>query len=275
MSLWQRRELRVALSPEQVLLLGVRCGLRGVRPSGDDAQLLSFHGAASPQPWRSVVLALENALGRAPKLAATVILSNHFVRYVLVPWREGLDGEGEALSYARHCFTKVYGKGALQWQIRLSEESAALPRLACAVDGELIEALKGAFESAGIVLQSIQPHLMAAFNGTRRHLHRSAWFALIEPGLITLALLQEGCWQSVRNVRVDGSWRDELPIVLEREAYCADSNTVPRQVYVWNADAADGLLPKGEGWKFYGLTPAHPVGSPVIQTGPFAMATAG
>ena len=43
------------------------------------------------------------------KTVATVILSNHFMRYTLVPWRDELSDAEEELAYARHCFTKVYG----------------------------------------------------------------------------------------------------------------------------------------------------------------------
>jgi len=61
------------------------------------------------------------------KPAATVILSNHFLRYALVPWRAELADAKEDLSFARHCFTKVYGKAAQQWKLRLSQEARKCP----------------------------------------------------------------------------------------------------------------------------------------------------
>ena len=103
------------------------------------------------------------------------------------------------------------------------------------MDADLLDALRGVFERAGIALQSIQPHLMAAYNNFRDHLRkRSAWFALLEPGHLCLALLQQGRWPRVRSLRIGSEWRDELPRILEREAYLADNPAVPHEVYVWD-----------------------------------------
>ena len=280
MSLWLHRELRVVVHPEQVALLQMRrtlscCGLR--RTVHDAYSVPCDSGASGVQPWRAALLELETALpGYADgKTAATVILSNHFLRYALIPWRAELADAEEELSFTRHCFTKIYGKAAQQWELRLGQEAHASPRLASAVDAELLDALKGVFDGAGIVLQSIQPHLMAAFNGFRGRLRkRSAWFALLEPGNLCLALLHRGCWLRVRSLRIGSEWRDELPLILEREAYLADNPDVPHEVYLWDAESGDSALPEIEPWKFHALSPDLKLDAASVQ-GRFALAMAG
>lgn len=279
MSRWLHRELRVVVHPEQVALLQMRRTLswRGLRSTIHDAYSVPCDSASGAHPWRAALLELETALpGYADgKTAATVILSNHFLRYALVPWRAELADAEEELAFTRHCFTKVYGKTTQQWELRLSQEAHASPRLASAVDAELLDALKGVFDGAGIVLQSIQPHLMAAFNGFRGRLRkRSAWFALLEPGNLCLALLHRGCWLRVRSLRIGSDWRAELPLILEREAYLADNLAMPHEVYLWDAESGGSALPEIEAWKFHALSPGLELGV-ASAPGRFSLAMAG
>lgn len=280
MSPWPPRELRVVISPDQAALWPVRrtLGLRGLRRMVDEPHIVPCSSASGATPWRAALQALETALpGFADgKTAATVILSNHFLRYALVPWRAGLTDAEEDLSFARHCFAKVYGKAAQQWELRLSQEAPEMPRLASAVDPELLGGLRGVFDGAGIPLRSIQPHLMAAFNGSRGRLQQhSAWFALPEPGNLCLALLQHGRWSRVRNLRVDRTWREALPPILEREAYLADDPAVPHEVYVWSEALGDMALPNIDPWQFHVLSPGLAPGAVMAQDRHLGMTKAG
>ena len=275
MSPWLRKELRVILGPEQVMLLP----LGGVRRRLQEPLVGSVEGAPAAQPWRAALLALETALPAAAakgKTTATVVLSNQFLRYALVPWQAGLADAQEDLSYARHCFAKVYGKAALQWEVRLSHQAPGRPRLASGVDAELLEGLRSIFAATGSALQSIQPHLMTAFNDARGLLRgRNAWLALLEPGHLCLALLRDGLWASVRSMRMDSAWRRELPTILEREAFLVDDAAVPHDVYVGQLEPGELVLPELDGWQFQALAPALGAGSACPQTGQVALTAAG
>jgi hypothetical protein len=277
---WPHEELRVFLCPERVTVLPARhtLTLRGIRRAIHDPQFVPLEGTSATQPWRPALLALETALSGVAKkrTAATVVLSNQFVGYTLVPWQAGLADSQEDLSYTRHCFTKVYGKAALQWELRLSHQAPERPRLASGVDAELLEGLRSVFVRPGIALRSIQPHLMQAFNDVRRRLQRrSAWFALFEPGHLCLALLRNGHFSRVRSQRIDSTWREELPRILEREALLADEPPVPNDVYVGYLGPGDMALPELDGWQFHALNPAPGGSPPSADVGHFAMAMAG
>ena len=48
----------------------------------------------------------------APEIGSgdlTILLSNHFVRYWLVPWRDEISSPQEFEAYARICCDEVYG----------------------------------------------------------------------------------------------------------------------------------------------------------------------
>lgn len=280
MSPWLHRELRVVVCPDQVALLPLsrRLGLRGLRRTIDEPHIVSCDCASGVPPWRAALHALETTLpGFANgKIAATVILSNHFLRYAMVPWRAELADAEEDLSYARHCFAKVYGQASQQWELRLSQGVPEAPRLASAVDAELLDALKGVFDGSRVDLFSIQPHLMAAFNGFRgRMRQRSAWFALLEPGNLCLTLLHHGRWMRVRSLRIGSDWREDLLQILEREAYLADYPEVPNEVYLWGAEPSDPALLEVGPWQFHVLSPGLAPGSVSAQGRHYAMAMAG
>jgi hypothetical protein len=275
---WLPNELRAVVCPGQVALFMVERKLtwRGLRRTihGPHVVPCDKPDEGAP-PWRAALQALEAVLpGFADgKTTATAILSNQFVHYTLVPWRAELADEKEDLSFARHCFTKVYGNDARQWELRLNQEAPEAPRLASAVDAELLAALKGVFGKAGIPLRSIQPHLMAVYNDFRGGLRqRSAWFALLEPGHLYLALLYEGRWARVRSLRIGREWLDELPQILERESYLADTPAVPHEVYVWDSGLGEKALPEIDSWQFHALVPDQKHATASAQVWPFAMA---
>ena len=195
--------------------------------------------AFGAEPWQGAVNALKAQSLRAAD--TTVVLSNHFVRYALVPWSDALAGEAEEEAYLRHHFARIHGERAKSWLLRSSEEPAGAPRLCSAIDRQLLEALKACFPRSGKTrLVSVQPRLMAVFNRWRGAIPRSgAWLMLVEADRACAALHAKGRWQSVQNAR--GEWR----AVLERERHRA-AGTVPDLVLLH----ADPALPAdAPGWK--------------------------
>jgi hypothetical protein len=151
------------------------------------------------------------------------VLSNHFVRYTVLPEQDGSATPEEEIALARFQFTKIHGERVKGWEVRVSEE------LACAIDTALLEGLRGCFPRTGKArLVSVQPYLMAAYNRSRRRIPREgAWLLLAESGRTCLARVAAKGWASVHNGReVDA---EEL---LERERSRASGEPLPPQVLV-------------------------------------------
>ncbi|HEY0666470.1 MAG TPA: hypothetical protein VGD24_10420 [Gallionella sp.] len=262
MSLSLRDELRVVLAPDRVSL--VRIG-RGFTRRGLTRRVLQkkvIACADAPDGTDSWGIAVNALAAELPALDedtafATVILSNHFVQYAIVPWSGALRDEAEEAAYARHFFSQLYGSAAGSWELRLSMDRAGVPQLASAVDLGLTGALRGLFDGAGMKLRSIQPGLMAAFNSCRGSLQRrSAWFVLFEAGNLCLCLLQQGRLASVRTLRPGADWCETLPHLLEREQYLIDEVAHTDEVLVWAPELEPSVLPAGSGWKMHALQPA-------------------
>ncbi len=63
---------------------------------------------------------------RRERMNVTVVLSNHFVRYAVVPFDSAVSGASEEeLALARFHFTKIHGERAKGWEVRMSEGRAA------------------------------------------------------------------------------------------------------------------------------------------------------
>jgi len=172
------------------------------------------------------------------RAAVTVVLSNHFVRYSLVPWNAALADAAEEEAYVRHHFTRIHGERAKSWRLRWSPEPGDAPRLASAVDAVLIDGLKSSITGKARLV-SVQPYLMAAANRARHSVPAGgAWLVLAEPERACIALHDGGRWRSVHNAK--GPWLD----TLEREWVRTDSNTA-RLALLIGARPVDGT-----GWNF-------------------------
>lgn len=261
-----RDELRVLLGPDQVVLVRIgreltRRGLRNRVLAKEVVDCVTTAGGEAP--WNAAVTALEAKLPSSAgrRTAATVILSNHFVRYAMVPWSEKLSDEAEELAFARHCFRQVYGEAAESWELRVSSGWTGARQLASAVDRRLLAGLRESFEKAGVALKSIQPYLMAVYNNCRTRLEgSSAWLVLHEPGCLIVALQRQGQLASVRTMRIGSDWHDSLPWILEREAFLAESDVMSDAVFLWAPGMEDAAQPATGPWQMRALQPVMRAG---------------
>ena len=222
-------KLTVAIAPDQIVV--------GARTIACDA---SF-GA---EPWHGAAAALRGVQWQE-RSRVTAVLSNHFVRYALVPWNTALADPAEEEAYVRHHFAKIHGERAKSWALRWSAEAADAPRLASAIDTGLVQGLKECFPAKGKArLVSIQPYLMAAANRAQAAVPASgAWLVFAERERSCVALHAGGRWRSVQNAK--GPWL----ATLEREwhrAEAVDGNAAPRLALLLGARPA----PDAAGWTF-------------------------
>jgi hypothetical protein len=122
------------------------------------------------------------------------------------------------------------------------------------VDKALIDALDAVMTPIGSHFRSVQPYLMATFNHLRARLGAAAgWLVVAEPGLLCLALLGDGRWQSVRTLRLRSDWESELSGALARERYLVDSQTVSDRVFVFAPDLPPVAALGASNWKVENL----------------------
>ena len=203
--LWRSKKLRVGLCTDRIILAN---GKSVALERGDEGS-----------EWRPAVDKLPEVLKSHRNAEMSVVLADSFVRYALLPYSAALKSQDQWLALARHRMSAVHGARAAQWDLRVSDTAPIGPRLVCAVDRELTDALAARFVESGVKLVGLQPFLVAAFNQIRRQIGKgSCWLVVEEPGRLTLALIQRGVWVAIRSRRSDDRWRVVLPEILERES---------------------------------------------------------
>ena len=232
-----RDELRIALSPDRVVLARIS---RRWRPKVVAKDAVLCAGLATSD-WRSCVEGLRQVLQEPAwqQADATIVLSNHFVRYALVPWSERLVSADEKQAWVRHHFSERYGETAVPTDYRWSEDRPDAPCVASAIDSELVSEISAACEPAALRLRSIQPYLMAVFNHCRRYVKRvPAWIVIAESGRVCVASISNGQWRTITSAGVGEDWQAELSLVLERRLLLAEEQA-PAVVFAYGADVTD------------------------------------
>ncbi len=259
-----RDELRIALGPAKVAM--VRLG-RGLQPEVVARQEISCDAPARDQkPWTKALEGLEAGLSKlkGEKVDAQVMLSNHFVRYALVPWSDEISDQDEEQAFVRLCFVRTYGEDAQHWALRMSPNGYGETQVACAIDQDLLDGLERVAATHNVRLVSLQPYFMKMFNQWQRDLPDSvAWFVVAEPGRLCVSLLQHGRWHTLRTMKVGADWQDALQKLLEREFLISDSATERGAVYLY-APGFAGTTGFPDDWYINCDQPRMPCRTPVF-----------
>lgn len=234
---WRSKHLRIGLGPDRILVSGAKAI---DVPQGDGG-------------WRAALPALDPVLAERKGAEASVVLADAFARYVLLPWNETLKSAEQWLALARHRFAGLHGARAAEWEVKVSETAPGGARLACAIDKELLEQMKGKFSAAELRLVSVQPFLVAGYNRIRASVGGgSCWVVVEERGRLTLVLIQRGAWLAIRARRCDERWRIVLPEILERESAFLGLSEPCTRVIVCAQNGFDTKL--HEHWRAHALS---------------------
>ena len=253
MSLLSSERLVVAVHKRGINTLHVR---RGRLPSSPlvvlDQQRLDVDSdpgdkSDGDQSWRPSA-ALLSAL---PKVSIECklhfVLSNHFVRYVLLPWNSIVGCNGDTQNLARAQFQLAFGEASASWHVIVEEPRFRSACLAIAVDGHLLAAAREAAAVAGLSVSGIRPYLLTALKHRRTAMRQAAkktpgWFAVFEPGRLTLLGRVQNGAASLHNIRLHEP-EAMLPTLHQCIATDRLKSTLDGQVYVhapgWSGDDAD------------------------------------
>ena len=267
-----RDRVVIALAPDALALVLVEGSARRRIAAN---RVLRYEPALGADSWQAATVALRDVAAELKDVKAdvTVVLSNHFVRYALVPPSEGLDRGEEELAFARYCFAKIHGARSKSWDVRMSGAGDA-DRLASAIDATLLETVRECFPPGGkLKLVSVQPYLMSAFNRWRATLQlERAWFMLVEPERLCIGLLENGRWTAVRNAKATLETPEQWAEVLDREQHLVACAEPPAGAYVHAPHTGHAGAPQVEGWSFNSLSLPSVEGLTVEEAAPLSMA---
>jgi hypothetical protein len=244
-----RERICVRFSPRILRLANFGRGWSGVPR---ECRTVPVTPQAERDDWRPAAAELDRQLAAAGARGAAleVVLSNHLVRYALLPWMEGLGDEDESLAYARHLFESTYGEDASAWRICLGVRRRGEPRIAAAADAELVEELRRSAAAHGLRFARLMPALSYA---TDRLLLKPAilqgWLACAEPDRVCLMRVEDGIWSQIVNARADGDATELLQSLLEQDALASGLSAKTAQVLLAAGTGIDPLRLRTSGWQ--------------------------
>ncbi|MFM9836310.1 MAG: hypothetical protein ACKVOA_09415 [Methylophilaceae bacterium] len=251
--LWSDR-LHFVLAPDKVTMVRFSGGLqpREVLAKSIDCAALDADQAL----WQPAFNAMQKLLAVAGgKADVKIMLSSHFVRYVLVPVQADLKDEAEEEAYVRFCFVEVYGEDAKDWTLRWNGALAVDQQIASAIDRNFLAAIEQSAKNSNMKLCSVQPYLMSAFNLVRKHMVADEqWFVLVESGNACLSSFTQGECTTLRTVRLDDDWQETLPRLLAREFLIAGADNKSRDLLLCAPQHVDLGTLQLKGWNMRALT---------------------
>lgn len=242
-SRWRPERIRIALHADRAAL--VRLAGRQWRTVAA-TQTVSFP-VDSREPGR-----IGEALGKAlsqPEWrhgAIEIVLSHALCKLALVPGGIDVRGRTEEEALYRSCLEEANGELPVGWQVAVAEAPAHLPRLACAVDGALIDALDSAAASSGGKVVSLRPLLVDAYNARRAEMARGQFGLItVERERCCLVRIHDGGWQSLRMRRLFHDLEEGLASLLRQERVLAGEESAPDGLLLCAPNHPQLRLPAG------------------------------
>ena len=210
--------VRIALTPGRVAVA-----------SGRD-----YRDAEVAEPgWTGALKALSSLLAGAGLQGRTsVILSHDFAPVHLIPSPPVLLKPAETEGWVRDHLSRQFGDAAREWRIAWQPVPPGEAIVAGSLEPAQLAELEAAIRAMSLKPAEVQPWLAVAWNRQRRRIGKGrAWFALAEPGRLTLAGLEDGRVRCLRSAQMQGDAAIALADLLKREALLA-GETSPAPVWI-------------------------------------------
>jgi len=157
---------------------------------------------------------------------ARVTLSHHHARLYLLPAPSVRLRQREMLPWLRAQLGDALGGGnaAADWRLTWDLPVPGQPILVAAVENALIDSLAATLGRHGLSLAGVRPWLATAWSQRRQLDRATGWYALLEPGRMTLLGLARGHPIALRQRQAGAADSDiaaDLRALLARESLLA------------------------------------------------------
>eukprot|EP01034_Spumella_vulgaris_P038878 gene38878-48009_t len=198
---------------------------KGGRIAADGALHIAVNNPAGH--WQAALAALRALLEQpgtgttardalAARLPLHVSLSGRWCQALMAPWSDALLSGASASRFLESQLATVYGDAARSWTASSDEAPYGQPRLVCGIATELLDALHALAAAHGTRCAAIEP--LASVICTSLAAGKPQAFAVIEPGRITMAALENGRVHAIQSQPCSAAWHVELAQAWQRWA---------------------------------------------------------
>ena len=248
--LWRDR-IQVFLSPERIDSVRTTRGFKPVQEAKVTVLCEPLQGAPV---WQAALQQLEKQLVGVSGAELTIILSNHFVRYVTLPPQTEIMTPEEVNSYAAFRMREVYAERVDAWALSVSDWSPLTGALCAAIPRDLLTELEKTAVRLQCKLTEIEPYFASVYDRWQKLLNGDKTYCVVvEAGRLCISTQIGGVWHSIRNQRILHSVADELLAALDQEAVLSGSKAAVEQAFLFAPQHPDLMLPVQCGWLFVPL----------------------
>lgn len=156
---------------------------------------------------------------------ARVFVSDRLVRYCLLPSSKELVSPADEESLASHRIRHIHGGLPGDWHVRLGNPLSGSSQPVAAMESAFILRLMEVLGSASLVVKSIEPLFMRAYNVSRPRLGGERfWFANVESDSVSLARIERGCWRSLAVRSAGEDFADRLTALRNEMRLMGDAS---------------------------------------------------
>ncbi len=213
------------------------------------------------QSAKDVVEALKGLQTEHAHVAVKYIVSNHFVRYSVLPWQPDINSRQDWIALAMHDFRKRYGSIADQWDVRVDLAGYGKSVLACGMDKTLIEAMQAKGQERNWKVKSIEPLLMSLMRSLSLD-RPNDWLLIGEPSRIVLCEFVNNQWANFSVINPPpGQEVAQASQLISRASRQAENAKIPKHVHACLAPQL-----KGE-WRFDDIQGISPIMIKAVNVG--------
>lgn len=143
--------------------------------------------------YQAVVDVLQQHEKLLTNQSVRLIMANYLLRFIVLPWQEGVYSRQDWLALASHAFRQQYGAVADSWQIRVSLGGYGQTMVASAMDQALYDGLINTADQLKFRWQAIEPLAMRLLNNPKRD--ETLWILIAEPQHLLLCETYQGQFQ--------------------------------------------------------------------------------
>ena len=265
---WFNRSIVLAISQQGICLRDKQGNCEMLTSIEADIKSLAANDAnIKNTPFKPIVDALSKKQKILKNQQVKVILSNHLVRFCVVPWHDKVVSLGDWQAIAQQVFRQQFGAVASEWRIAISFAKYGETMLAAAMDDSLYIQLENCAKQFGFTIDSIEPLLAALLNQTAFNPAQPySWALIAEPQRVLLCQFnQQYQWQ---NVIVEsppaGQEYQRADLLVKRNLMAIDAAEQPQKIATFVSSALNRVWQDNIGSKLKLITQsnfaqAHPI----------------
>ena len=265
---WFNRAIVLAISQQGICLRDKQGNCEMLTSIEADIKSLAANDAnIKNTPFKQIVDALSKKQKILKNQHVKIILSNHLVRFCVVPWHDKVVSLGDWQAIAQQVFRQQFGAVASEWRIAISFAKYGETMLAAAMDDSLYIQLENCAKQFGFTIDSIEPLLAALLNQTAFNPAQPySWALIAEPQRVLLCQFnQQYQWQ---NLIVEsppaGREYQRADLLVKRNLMAIDAAEQPQKIATFVSSALNRVWQDNIGSKLKLITQsnfaqAHPI----------------